>query len=289
MMRKLLMIAFALICYIPFSQAGILDDWLTNLWRGQKPEPPTIKVLIVHDQPGVVLEVKGKYKIYDPHQNNYLSTRFIGKRKFIQALQDGLKWGEEFPGVHQLKIVPDDKNTTTIVDGIEYRGTIYVYDIGGTISVVNEVDIEDYLASILEPQFDENLSPETFAAIAITARTNAYYQAMNPKNTYWAVDAGSVEYEGYAVTKRATAVDKALQATKYMVLVLPNDQTKKNETFPAQWGSTTGGKVPKENAVFSRISLFQAEDLAKAGEHAAQILAKAFPNAQIVLMYSANK
>ncbi len=180
MIRRLLMIAFAMLCYNPLTQAGVFDDWVAALWKTEKPVPPTIKVLVTHDKPGVVLEVKGKYKIYDPHQNMYISTRFIGKRKFIQAISDGLKWGEEFPGIHQIRIVPDDPNTTTLVDGIEYKGSIFVYDIGGTISVVNEIDIEDYLKSILEPQFDDNLLPETFASIAITARTNAYYQASWP-------------------------------------------------------------------------------------------------------------
>lgn len=286
MIRRLLMIAFALLCYQPLSQAGVLDDWVSALWKTEKPQPPSIKVLIVHDKPGVVMEVKGKYKIYDPHANAYLSTRFIGKRKFIQAVKDGLKWGEEFPGIHQIKIVPDDQKTTTIVDGIEYQGTIYVYDIGGTISIVNEIDIEDYLTSVLETQFDDNLSPEAFAAIAITARTNAYYQAMNPKNTFWAVDAASVEYEGYALTRRISSIVKAINATKYMVMTLPEEGTRKGVPFPAQWGSVVGGAKSTGNLVLSKITLYQAEDMAKAGDHAAQVLAKAFPGTQIVLMYS---
>lgn len=284
MIRRLLMIAFAMLCYNPLTQAGVFDDWVAALWKTEKPVPPTIKVLVTHDKPGVVLEVKGKYKIYDPHQNMYISTRFIGKRKFIQAISDGLKWGEEFPGIHQIRIVPDDPNTTTLVDGIEYKGSIFVYDIGGTISVVNEIDIEDYLKSILEPQFDDNLLPETFASIAITARTNAYYQAMHPKNNFWSVDAKSVDYDGYALAKKATAIEKAIAATKYMVMTLPENGSTKGETFPALWGSLSDSG--KEKGVSSQITLYQAEDMAKANDHAAQILTKAFPGSQIVLMHT---
>jgi len=283
------MIVCSLLCYAPLTQAGIFEDWISAIWKSEKPQPPAIKVLIVHDLPGVVVEVKGKYEIYDPHQESHLSTRFVGKRRFIQATPDGLKWGEVFPGVHQIKIVPDEPQTTSIIDGMEYKGNLYVYDIGGTISIVNEVDIEDYLNSVLEPQFDENLSVEAYAAIAITARTNAYYQAMNPKNTYWAVDAGTVEYEGYLPTKRMTGIEKAINSTKYMVMTLPKEGTKKGEVFPAQWGSMTGGKHHKDNPVFSKISLSQAEDMARGGDNAAQIVAKAFPGSQLVLMYTAGK
>src|SRR5262249_11555913 len=147
---------------------------------------------------GVVLEVKGKYKIFDPHTKEHISTRYTGKRKFIQAVSDGLKWGEEFPGVHQLLVTPDGPDVTIIVDGIEYHGPVYVYDIGGTISVVNQVPVEEYVSSILSQHYREPLSPETLAAIAIAARTSAYYSAENPKSDYWSIDAQQMGYQGFA-------------------------------------------------------------------------------------------
>jgi hypothetical protein len=218
----------------------------------------------------LIVEVKGKYKLYDPHTQEFISTRFIGKRKFMQPLQDGLSWGEEFPGLFQLAIVPDNSKVTTVVDGIEYRGAVVVYDIGGAVSVVNYVDVEDYLNSVLSKQYTQQLPDEELSAIAIAARTNAYYQAMNPSNSYWTIDGRKVGYEGYAVTHSNQAMDKAINSTRYMALF------ESDNPIAADWSK-------------ARISLDEAENLAKKGDHAVQILMKAFPQASLKLGYIPTK
>lgn len=271
-------IALATFCFGGGLEGGVIENLFGSWWKGEKATPPQVRVLIVHDQPGVVLEVKGKYKLYDPHTETFLSTRFIGKRKFVQTLNDGLKWGEEFPGVHQIKLVPDDPKTTTIVDGVEYKGSVYVYDIGGTISIVNEVPLDDYLKSILLPQFSQKLPDEVAAAVAITARTNAWYQVDNAASNYWAVESSKVGYQGNAAAINRSGLAEAIQETKNMIM------NQNGELFPAEWGSASGGTSSESKPVFSRITLFDAEQLAKQGEHAAQILEKAFPGSSIVLI-----
>lgn len=267
MIKRILIAMVVLVGTMPqLGHAGIFDNWVSGLWRQRQQKPPTIPVLIVHDSPGMTIEVKGKYKLYDPHTQDFISTRFIGKRKFMSPMQDGLNWGEEFPGVFQLAIVPDNATITTIVDGIEYRGAIVIYDIGGTLSVVNYVEVEDYLNSILAKQYTQPLPEEELAAIAIAARTQAYYQAMNPSNTYWAVDGRKIGYEGYAVTHSPIGIDKAIDSTRYMALF------EQNNPFPADWSKAS-------------IPLTEAENLAKKGDHAAQILMKAFPDASLKLGY----
>lgn len=278
MKHKLISAALAVSCLFTELQAGPLDNWLNYLWKKEQTLSQPIKILIVHDQPGAILEVKGKYQLFDPNTDTYLSTRFIGKRKFVQATRESLKWGEEFPGIHQIKIVPEENRATTFIDGVEYNGDVYIYDIGGTVSIVNEIDVEEYLKSTLIPQFDNSLPQEELAAIAIAARTNAYYLAKHPKNTYWAVDASKVGYEGFGPIQRDSAIKKAINDTRHMVMV------KDGNLFPAEWGSTTGGKTQRDKAIFSRVSLFDAEEMAKKGEHAAQILSKAFPGSSIKLM-----
>jgi stage II sporulation protein D len=267
--------------------AGLWETVTNYFKQSSVATPPMIKVLIVHDQPGVILEVKGKYKIFDPYAKEHIGTRFVGKRKFIQALQDGLKWGEEFPGVHQIMIVPDNQSVTTLVDGIEYRGVIAVYDVGGSISVVNETYIEDYLSSVLSLQFRDPLPDELLAAIAITARTNAYYQTENPKSKFWDVDARQVGYHGYAMTHRANAMEQAILATRFMVMSQSPSNSKQVVAFPVQWGALTVGNNDQGAMVSSRLSFSEAEEMAKKGDHAAQILTKAFPGTAIHLIYYA--
>lgn len=264
------------------ANAGWFDSITSYFSKPGPAKPPKIRVLIVHDQQGVVVEVKGKYKIYDPHNSEHISTRFVGKRKFMQAVRDGLKWGEEFPGLHQLMIVPDETSTTTIVDGIEYKGPIFVYDIGGTISVINEVSIEDFLSSTLAQKYRQKLPEELLAAVVIAARTNAYYAAANPKNQYWSVDAKNVNYQGYAIIDTSSDVEKALRDTKYMVMSNSAPGDNQINAFPAEWkNDPTNYGQP----FISKITLAQADEMARQGANAAQILIKAFPGVKIELIH----
>jgi stage II sporulation protein D len=260
-------------------------DSVTSFFSSSAPiKPPKIKVLVVHDQQGIVVEVKGKYKLYDPNTGEHISTRYVGKRKYMQAVRDGLKWGEEFPGIYQLLIVPDETSTTTIVDGIEYHGPVFVYDIGGTISVVNEIPVEDFLSSTLAQRYKKKLPEEFLAALVIAARTNALYLAEHPKNQYWAVDARPANYQGHAVIDQSSDVEKAIKDTRYMVMSTGSGS--ETQPFPAEWKMDP---VNYSQPYISKITFDQAEQLGNKGEHAAQILMKAFPGVKIEMIHSPEK
>jgi stage II sporulation protein D len=267
------------------AQASWLDKLAAWFQKPALEKPPRIKVLVVHDQVGVLLEVKGKYKIFDPHTGTHLGTRYVGKRKFIQAVQDGLKWGEEFPGVHQLVIVPDETMTTTIVDGIEYKGLVYVYDIGGTVSIINEVPIEEFLLATLPAQVREPLEKETLAAIAIAARTAAYYRSENPKSAFWAVDGRLAGYQGIAAIQEQSPLAQQIQATRYMVMSASTQRGKQLLPFLAVWRGSH--YTPSAQDQFSAITLSEAEEMAGKGRDASQILARAFPGVKIELIHYA--
>lgn len=271
------MLLTALMPFVTSIEAGVLDSWA----KPTPIPPPTIGVLLLHDRPGAVLEVKGKYRLFDPKGYQFISTRFIGKRKYLQVVSDGLKWGEEFPGLHQLMIVPDTQTITTNVDGIEYRGSIYAYDVEGSVGIVNEVDIEDYLQSILTPAIQENLPREVLAAIAIAARTEAYYQSQHPKSKYWSVDGAQVGYRSYSLADPKSPMGQAIINTRYLTMT----QSREGEApsfFQAQFGLDQVGNA--------KVSLKEAIEMAEKGSHAGQILAKAFPGTSVILMhYTASK
>ncbi|MBA3815266.1 MAG: SpoIID/LytB domain-containing protein [Parachlamydiaceae bacterium] len=283
-------ILLCMLAFLPFStslQAGWYDT-VSGYFQNSKPTPPPmIKVLIVHDEPGVVLEVKGKYKIFDPFTKEHISTRFVGKRQYIQALRDGIKWGEEFPGVHQLVIIPDDKSTTTLINDTEYKGSIYVYDVEGAISVVNLSYIEDYLSTLIASQYREPMPEEAFAALIIAARTTAYYEAENPKTDFWNTDGREMRNQNNAVQKQQNSIDRILQATRYMVMTTKPSQNGQISPFIADW-KESGKSKSAAQAVVSQLSVSQVKELAQKGENAAQILSKAFPDTKIELIHSLN-
>jgi stage II sporulation protein D len=275
---RILIATLTLCCLAGAGQAGVWDKVQSTFGINQ-PKPPMIKVLIVSNKDAVILEVKGQYNIKDPNTDSRLGTRFMGKGHLIQPTLGGLKWGEEFPGVYQIAIIPDDQHISTVVDGIEYRGNIYVYDIKGKLSVVNEVDLEDYLSSVLAYEFREDYNPEAMAAVAIVERTNALFQSYSKANSYWNVKAEDVDYEGHGVTGRNNNVDQAIASTRYMVM--SQNGQKAVTPFPATWsyGAQQSSSIPM-------LSIDEADAMASKGSNAGQILSKKFPNTSLQLSYN---
>jgi stage II sporulation protein D len=283
-------VACVMCCFASFSpvtnvQAGWLYDKISDSVTGVvKEEHPSIKVLLNHDQDAVIVEIKGTYNLYDPRTGELVSSRYKGKRRNLYASSDGIVWGEEFPGLHQIAIVPDNYNTKISVDGIEYFGSIYVYDVGGTISIVNHTLIEDYLDSLMSPMFRNEMPAELLTALAITARTNAYYQAENGKNQYWDVDANLVGYKGTLSTTNGSPVQQAVKQTQFMILNQTGPDAASKAPFAIQWGAYNIGKSPQDQPVYSKISILEAENMAKKGSKADAILTKAFPQTSIELL-----
>ena len=285
MIARILLFIIALLPFANPVQAAIWDN-ITGYFKGSpRKEAPSIRILVLHDAESANLSIRGKYSLFDPYTNSHISSRFAGKSRTIQALRDGLKWGEAFPGLFQLKIVPKEDSTLFTVNGNDYDGLIYVYDIGGTISIVNQIPVEDYVRSIISNFQTQNLEGEALAALAIAARTNAYFQAVNPKNTYWAVDAQKVGFQGLVNVN--STVENALAQTKYMIMSRTGVYEGIATPFAAQFGNLSQGQASKDLEP-SQISLEEANAMAKKGEHAAQILAKAFPGSTIMLMQYSN-
>lgn len=280
---RMLLLGVLLLGFQP-AEAGIWDRIKNVFVFEDEPEPPTIRALIVKETPQVTLEVKGSFNVYDPYKNEKLSSRYSPKRATLISQTQGIKWGEEFVGYYQLKIVPDEKETSLVVGGIEYKGVLYVYDIAGKLSVINEVDMEEYVSSVLSVQIDHPVSKETMNALAIACRTDAYHQATHAQNPYWHVDATKTGYLGSAVKKRSYGVDRAVFDTRYMVLnqstVYAGDQI---TTFPT---SIVSRRHPEGRHNTVSISLDEVERLAQRGAPADRILTKFFPNTTISLTHT---
>jgi stage II sporulation protein D len=212
----------------------------------EKGKPATIKVLLAKEKKKVLLEAKGSHSMYHPISKLLLTEGSFTKRQWICCSEQGLVWGELIPGNYQIRLVPNDSNSTILVDGIEYRGCVEIYDIKGEIFVVNEVDIERYLKSTMPAQFPSDLDDEVMDAIAIVARTNAYYIASKTAPAHWHVDASDVGYEGSALTLQIPQVDKAINNTRFMTM------TYQGLPFPATWTKDSAGKTTDFSTLFRK-------------------------------------
>lgn len=260
------------------ANAGMWERVKSVVGLETEPKAPTIKVLIAKELDGAMLEVKGKYNIYDPYKNSRLGTRFFSKSNYVQPVTEGIKWGEVFPGVFQMVVVPDDPDTTSVVNGVEYRGSLYVYQVENSLYIINEVPVEDYVHSIMSVQFDNPVSQEVMCAMAIALRTDACFAAVSKPDAYWHVDASNVGYTGYAVTKRSRSLDDVMASTRHLIL-------SKTRGFQ---GSVTPIKTccleqeySGDNAATAGWNVSKAQVMASKGQNAAKILQAFFPESTV--------
>jgi len=219
--------------------------------------PQNIQILLEKDVTEALLEVKGPYYIINPHDKIRIASGLLGKRFIIHALETGLKWGGEFPGVHQIYIKPRSPDTAIFVNGIQYNGAIAIYGVSGMINIVNELDIESYVKGILAPQFTSFYESEVMSALAILTRTDAYYRATRNTNSFWHVSAPEVGYQGAALIIDGSPIDRAVDSTRHLILVHPEKGV--NLPFATTWTENSAGKTAPYFSLFRRRESFSPD------------------------------
>lgn len=280
MKRMMLNLILASFFLASAGHAGLLDSLVRMTPRQAGVKVDTVKILIAHSEPGATISVDGKYKLIDPNTKKLLSTRAVGKSKYMQAAPDGLKWAEEFPGIYQLQIVPVKTSGKLAVNDVEYKGSLYVYNVEGKISIVNETTVEDFVAALLSAQVHDQMEEETLNALAIATRTQALYQADHPRNDFWSIDGRELGFNGFQPVNPAGPVVKAVNDTRNLAMTVGQAGA---THFPASWEKAEKPQKETIPSVFARITLNQANDLARQGVDAPDILSKAFPGARLQL------
>lgn len=238
-------LATLLFCF--FSLQAAFENNGEKLEEEEKSAPVYIKALIAENIEGALIDVRGSYKVYNPEDGKVLSSGFRGKRYYLQTNKDGLKWGEGYPGIHQIKIVPTAPETTLLIDGIQYKGNLEVYNINSKIQLVNEVDTEDYLRSVLSHEFaTQTHEPVVCDAIAIAARTHIYNLISYTFNPYWDVNARLAHYYGEGQTRINALIERAVLSTKGMIM------TYNDRPFSTTWTEHCGGKTASYEALFRK-------------------------------------
>ena len=214
-----------------------------GVFAAEKQKPTTVKVLL-HDQArSLLVEVKGGYKAVCPVTGSVVASGFSTKRAIMRPGLKGLFWGELLPTTYHVRIVPENNDTAIFVNGYQYKGALEIHDIGGAICAVNDVDMESYLKSCLATDFLDIEDTEVLSALAITARTNAYYFIHEHKGAMWHVSAQDSGYRGYAVTLQHPSLEEAIIKTEDAVL------TYEGQPFQTSWTQNSAGKTAPFGAI----------------------------------------
>jgi stage II sporulation protein D len=149
--------------------------------RAAHPSPaaPIIRVRLISGQDRIILRATASPTAYSPGDPH--GTRLNFPRDTDIALTpelDGWRLGDSFlPGPdHALRLVPAGDGTLAI-NGRRYHGA-YRIRLGpdGKLEVINEVDVDSYLKSVVSRELLHDWNIETYKAQAIIARTYAIYQ-----------------------------------------------------------------------------------------------------------------
>jgi SpoIID/LytB domain protein len=234
-------------CMVMLLSHSLLVGKTPHAAKPLEKEEACIKILLQQNAPGLLLESKGSCNVYDPASGKKLSSSFKGKRYYLHAARDGLKWGEGFPGIYQLAIQGEKPQDTLVVDGIEHEGCLNVYAINQQVSAVNRIPIESYLKTVMSSQFDgDHHDLKVLKAVAIAMRTKLYYLAAKNKNAFWHIDHTQERFLGCSNAMIDRYVDEAVESTCSTIL------TFNYRPFSAEWHPHSAGITAGYPMVFRK-------------------------------------
>ncbi len=245
-MKFLFLLTCGSLCLSPLLQGAASNHMNSVPYDiSKKAKPATVKVVLEKITPDLFLDARGKFLVYNPKTDLLIESGISGKRGKLSVSRGGLRWGDVMPGIFEMRLVPGDPESAILVNGIQYKGCVEVYAVGNELSVINEVDIENYLKSSLAST-TKQISEELLEMVAIVERTNLYYLAHKNKDASWHLEAEKTQYEGVESAQKNQYVENAVEKTKHLIM------TFNEKPFPAAISQDCAGKTASYASVFRK-------------------------------------
>lgn len=127
-----------------------------------------------------------------------------------------------------------------------YRGFLIVYNVGGSLNVINNIDIENYIKGVVPAEMPSKWNYEAHKAQAIAARSYALANlGKRAKGGYDLKDTPEDQAYGGA-TAETPQTNKAVDETKGIVLIYDL------KIIPAYYSASAGGQTSTSSAVWSK-------------------------------------
>lgn len=129
-----------------------------------------------------------------------------------------------------------DSDGIISVNGTKYKGSIVLKkDSKGLLTVINKVDLEDYIASVIAVEMSPSFNIEALKAQAVCARTYAL-RFMNKHSSYGFDMCASVDCQAYrGVSVESEKTNRAARETKGVVIKYDG------QLIEAVYSATSGG------------------------------------------------
>src|SRR3989304_2358730 len=207
---------------------------------------PIVRVLLINDAKDAQLAIRGSYQITGSLTNIIEQGQGL-QNATISVTNSSIKIGNKNYDNSELRI-------TSLRDGeielnkVRYRGEIRILlQFNNKFSVINEIDLESFIAGVLGSEMMPSWNEEALRAQAVTARTYALYKKKKRRDEGYHLDMLELAYRGMA--GETTRLNKIVQETKGVVMVYNWN------IFPAYFHSTCGGHTEDSNHVFGKDSI----------------------------------
>lgn len=229
---------------------------------------PQVRVAISRGQASLAVGASTTASI-SSDQGQSLGTLSPGQAASVQWSGGHLLWNGQ-PLARSLWITPQ-AGGLTYVDGRWYRGKIRLVADTSAITAVNQVDLEQYLVSVVGAEVYPSWPMDTLKAQAIAARSYALAQMFSPANRFF--DLGNDErWQVYKGTESEwNTSQQAVQATRGIVL------TKSGRVLVSMYAATDD--IVRDVFGGRGMSQTGAYELAKRGFSYLDILATYYPGA----------
>ena len=199
-------------------------------------DPIRVRVAVVKDADSAKIFIAGNFKVFD-----YISKAALLEEKYLPetdltATETGFILDGKEMAANAISIEPLGGSRIYINERI-FRGEIRVFKSEKKLTVVNAVDLEEYLYGVIRNEVSTWWPMESLKAQAIAARTYALNQMNESKGKDYDVmaDVSSQVYGGIFSEKWRT--NRAVDETKGKVL------TYNGAIFPAFFHATCGGST----------------------------------------------
>ncbi|WP_009544014.1 SpoIID/LytB domain-containing protein [Crocosphaera subtropica] len=147
-----------------------------------QPPPLEIRVAILRDAPGTTLGVSGQAVVSD--RNNKQIKTLSGSQGWNVSPNGGSLslGGQSVPGV--VWVQPTEGSLIYVGDRW-YRGKMLLVSQGNSLLVVNHVNFEQYLYSVVGSEMHANAPTEALKAQAIAARSYALVHMIRPASAWY--------------------------------------------------------------------------------------------------------
>lgn len=162
-----------------------------------------IRVGLVVGQNAAELLAEEAFFVEDKDQ----STEMPAGKYFLHETDGRLVFNEEYSFSPQVVVSVNEKGTLPLINKRGGYGKYHIYAAARQLTVVDELDVEQYLTCVLPAKTMPVWPDEVIKAQAVAARSYAYHAIENPVHKYYDLRSIDEELRFYDVGKRVEKKD----------------------------------------------------------------------------------